>query len=367
MLNQEIILQRLHNQRILAHPFTQPSELAAWMGAVQAQNYPAAKWGISLRLPGFHKADIEQAIANKTIVRTWGLRGTLHIFAAADIRWVLDLIRPAVIPHYAPYFRRLELDEAIFARSQAVMVNALQGGKLLTRKEMAAVLEENQISTQNLRMNFLLYRAVLDGLICFGPLRGKQETFTLLEEWLPRFPEKSREEALAELARRYFSSHGPATVKDFAWWAGLTAADTKAAFELVKSQLRPENDNGNTYWRSQDDPPGVALFPRVQLTPDFDEYLVGYADRQALLHPKINQKVDLSFGLLSATILIDGRIAGMWKHTFEKKSVVINCQPYYPLDPGESLEVVAAANRFAEFLGLPAVVKIPGEILGSPI
>ena len=359
MVNREIIRQRLHNQHILtAHPFTQPGELAAWMGAVQAQNYPAAKWGISLRLPGTKEADIEKAIADRTIVRTWALRGTLHILAAADVRWMLALIRPGVMPHHAPYNRRLGQDEAVFAHSQAVLEKALQGGKLLTRKELAAVLEENKIPTHDLRMNFLLYRAALDGVICFGPLRGKQETITLLEEWLPHFAEKSRDESLAEMAIRYFASHGPATFKDFAWWSGLAAADAKAAFELVKTQLTPNEDNGTTCWQSRDAAAAVGPISDVVLAPDFDEYLVGYADRQALLHPKIQIKVDMTAGLLNPAILIDGRIAGSWKRTFEKRNVVITCQPYYAFDSCETEQVETAAKRFADFLNFPGVIYI---------
>jgi hypothetical protein len=360
VVDEKIIRQRLHNQHIImpAHPFTQPGQLVAWMGAVQAQNYPAAKWGISLRLPGTKEADIEKAITDRTIVRTWALRGTLHILAGADMRWVLALIRPSVIPHHAPYNRRLGLDEAVFTHSQAVMEKALQGGKLLTRKELAGVLEENKIPTQDLRMIFLLYRAALDGVICFGPLRGKQETITLLEEWLPRYPEKSREEALAELAIRFFASHGPATIKDFAWWSGLTAADVKAAFEQVKTQLTPFDENGTTYWRTQEDAPAVDPISEVILAPDYDEYMVGYADRQALLHPKIETKVNMTYGLLNPAILIDGRIAGNWKRTFENRSVEITCQPYYAFDTDETEQVEAAARRFADFLNLPAVLAI---------
>ncbi len=362
----EIIRQRLFNQQILmAHRFSQPGQLVAWMGAVQAQDYPAAKWGISLRLPGTTEADIEKAITDRTIVRTWGLRGTLHILAAEDIRWVLALIRPSVIPRHTPYNRRLGLDEAVFAHSQALMAKALQGGKLLTRKELAAILDENKIPTHDLRMNFLLYRAALDGVICFGPLRGKQETITLLEEWLPPYPEKSRDESLAELAIRFFSSHGPATVKDFAWWSGLPAADVKAAFELVISKLDPIDENGNTYWQSLDNPPATDLLSDVLLAPDYDEYLVGYVDRQALLHPKIETKVDMTFGLLNPAILIDGRIAGEWKRTFEKKAVVVTCQPYYAFVANESEKVQAAARRFGDFLGMPAIVKIKDQPLNS--
>jgi hypothetical protein len=366
LLDQEIIRQRLYNQHILmAQRFTQPGQLVSWMGAIQAQDYPAAKWGIGLRLPGTTEGDIEKVIAERSIVRTWALRGTLHLLAAADIRWVLALIRRSVIARHGPYNRRLGLDEAVFAHSRAVMEKALHGCKLLTRKELAAILEENKIPTHELRMNFLLYRAALDGVICFGPLRGKQETITLLEEWLPLYPEKSREEALAEMAIRFFVSHGPATVKDFAWWSGLPAVDVKTAFELVKSELTSTGENGNTYWQGRDNPPAAGFSLGGALAPYYDEYLAGYADRQALLHPKIDTRVDMTFGLLNPTILIGGRIAGDWKRTFEKRNVVITCQPYYEFGEDEIEEVEGAARRFADFLGMLAVVKIKDRVLNN--
>jgi hypothetical protein len=361
VVNQTIIDQRLANQHIQAvKPFSQPGELVTWFGAVQAQDYPASKWAIGLRLPGCSAADIEEAITRRSIVRTWALRGTLHIIAARDIRWILALVRPSVVPRHAPYDRRLGLDEKTFEHSRALLEKTLQGGKQLTRKELATLFEQNQISTQGLRMAFLLYRAALDGIICFGPLRGKQPTFTLLEEWMPPSPTKDREEALAELCRRFFSSHGPATVKDFAWWSGLAAADVKTAFGAVRGQLFSEQDGEQTFWWSQDlrQPIENEPAPDVQLVPDFDEYLVGYSDRQSFMHPKIEKKVDTSFGLLGPTILINGWIGGAWKRTFDKQSVVIVCQPFYALNPIEIEKVTAAANRFASFLGMPAIVKI---------
>jgi len=344
----------------MAHSLTQPDDLVAWMGVVQAQDYPAAKWGIGLRLPDNQATDIEEAISKRKIVRTWALRGTLHILTAADIRWVLALVCRTVIARHTLYDRRYGLDDTTFEQSHALLANVLQGGKQLTRKELAAIFEQNKISTKGLRFTFLLYRAALEGVICFGPMRGKQQTFTLLDEWVPPFPVKDREDALAELSRRFFASHGPATIKDFAWWSGLTASDSREAVELIKGKLVTEKDGDLTYWRSldQEQPEANESIPNVQLVPDFDEYLVGYTDRLALFHPRIDRKVDLSFGLLGPTILIDGRIAGTWKRTFEKKTVVINCQPYYPLNSSEREYVEAAANRFASFLRLPGVVKI---------
>ncbi len=218
---------RLYNQRIACSQFTSPHEVVAWLGAMQAQDYTGAKWSIGLRLPGSSDAAIEQAIAARAIVRTWPMRGTLHFVETSDVRWMLELLTPRIVAGSARRMQQLELDEAIIARSKELFARALQGGKQLTRGDMFQLLEGAGISSAGQRGYHLLARAAQDGMICFGVPSGKQQTFALLEEWAPQAKRLGREEALAELARRYFTSQGPATLQDFMWWSGLTAADAR--------------------------------------------------------------------------------------------------------------------------------------------
>jgi hypothetical protein len=200
------------------------------LGAVQAQDYLGALWAIGLRLRAAETA-IEQAIATRSIVRTWSMRGTLHFVAAEDVRWMLGLLAPRSLASSLGRLRALELDQAVFNRSRDLFIAALSGGKQLRREAMLELLASANISPGGQRGIHILGRLAQEGLICFGAREGKQHTFALLEEWVPqamlRLGPKSRDEALAELARRYFTGHGPATLPDFVWWSGLTTSEAR--------------------------------------------------------------------------------------------------------------------------------------------
>ncbi|MVM38290.1 winged helix DNA-binding domain-containing protein [Spirosoma sp. HMF3257] len=277
-----LVQQRLINQQLAQPLFPNSADLVAWFGAMQAQDYAAAKWGIGLRLPNTTNAVIEQAIANKSIIRTWALRGTLHFIAAEDIRWMLALVRHRLESICRSHYRKLELNEAVFAKSQAAMIRALEGGQQLTRPELKAALSGAGILTHDLRLNFLLGNAAFDGLICFGNRRGNEFTFTLLDEWFPASKRIERDEALASLTSRYFTSHGPATLHDFVWWSGLTVTEAKEGLDLAKSTLFSELMNGQTYWMGSS-ALTYTVPAMVHLLPSFDEYLVAYKDRRAPL------------------------------------------------------------------------------------
>jgi hypothetical protein len=349
---QEIAHLRLATQHITRPSFTQPNEAAAWFGAVQAQEYPAGKWALGLRMASASDADIEQAIAERRIVRTWLLRGTLHFTAAEDIRWLLELMGPATTRRYASYFRRLELDERIFARSREVFTEALQGGRSLTRKELADEFKRQGIATHDLRLTFLLYAAALSGQICFGTHRGKQPTFVLLEEWAPLAAEKSHEEALGELAWRFFRSHGPATLKDFGWWSGLPAGEARAGLELVKARLAQESSAGQVYWLDAERPDGESAASSVELLPIYDEYLVGYNERSAVMDTQAVVRQVGERGSLGPFMVIDGQVAGSWKRTFHKDGVSVALNPFRPLSAGEEQGAAAAVQRYAAFVGM---------------
>ena len=359
MTNQDIARLRLYNQQIARTRFKAPDQVVSWLGALQAQDYAGAKWSIGLRLPDATEADIEQAIAAKTIIRTWPMRGTLHFVEAADVHWMLALLTPRVIAGSTGRYRQLELDEAVFARSKELFVKVLQGGKQLTREEMYQLLERNNISTAGQRGYHILGRSAQDGLICFGPPDDKQQTFTLLDEWAPKTKELTRDEALAELVRRYFTSHGPATQQDFAGWSGLTLTETRAGLEMVKSQLRQETISGQTYWMPPDISPVEDNSPVAYLLPGFDEYMLGYKDRTAVLDPVHSQKIiPGNNGMFSPTLIIDGRVTGTWKRMFKKDTVVITISPFTSLSQAHRGAISAFAERYGRFVGKPPVVVV---------
>lgn len=354
---QDIAQSRLYQQQIAATRFKTPGQVVAWLGALQAQDYLGVKWSIGLRLSDAVEADIEQAIADKTIIRTWPMRGTLHFVAAEDVRWLLKLLTPRVIAQTAGRYRQLELDEATFARSKELFAQALQGGQQLTREEMLQCLEKANISTAGQRGYHMLMRSAQDGLICFGVPQGKQQTFTLLDEWIPAAKSLERDEALAELAQRYFTGHGPATIADFAWWSGLTLTDARAGLEQVKAQLSQETVDGQTYWLSPDTPAIAQQSPTAYLLPGFDEYLLGYTDRSAVLEPIHAPKiVPGNNGMFMPTIVIEGKVAGTWKRTLKKNTVMITLSPFTSFSKAQSQAIAAAAERYGTFARLSPMI-----------
>ena len=235
MKNSKIADLRLHNQGLSETIFKDPVSVVAQLGAVQAQDYAAAKWAVAQRTKGITDAAMDQALADGTIIRTHILRPTWHFVTPADIRWMLALTAPRIHAFSFTYYRKLELDKAIFKRTNTLLIKALQGGKQLTRAELKSVLKKNSITSDDpLRFTYLIIHAELDGVICSGGRRGKQFTYALLDERVLPTKALGRDEALAELAIRYFTSHGPATLKDYIWWSGLTAQDARNGLEMIK-------------------------------------------------------------------------------------------------------------------------------------
>ncbi len=355
MTNLNIAHRRLHNQFLSEQTFEKPEEVVQWLGAVQAQDYGAAKWALGLRLRGASEDLIEQAFASGAILRTHIMRPTWHFVTPADIRWMLMLTAPRVHAASAYYYRATELDDALFAKSHAVLVEALQGGKQLTRTELASALQQAGIACDNLlRLGYIIIHAELDGIICSGARRGKQFTYALLDERAPQSSVLGREAALAEFALRYFTGHGPATLQDFVWWSGLTVADTRAGLDMVSSQLVREVIDGQVYWSSGAAMPANDLSQTIYLLPNYDEYTVGYADRSAMINEADLPKFDPRMGTLGNVIVLNGRIVGIWKRTLKKHSVIITPTLFTPLNESETRALVEAANRYGAFLDMQA-------------
>ncbi|MBL8166633.1 MAG: AlkZ family DNA glycosylase [Acidobacteria bacterium] len=358
MKNTELIRLRLQQQSIASALFRTPGEIVSWLGAVQAQDYPGGLWAVGLRLPGAVEADVERALAAREIVRTWPMRGTLHFVAAADVRWMLELMTPKIVAANAGRLKRqMGLDEETFVRSKDLFIRALEGGKQLTRNAMYAVLEAGGIATEAQRGLHILGRLAQDGLLCFGPRAGKQPTFALLAEWVPKAKSKKRADALAEIARRYFNGHGPATVQDFVWWSGLTATDAAAGLEMVKDELTAETSGGQTYWLSAErfSPARNTVTNATHFLPVYDEYTVGYKDRSAVLDPQFAAAA--GNGIFSAPLVVNGRIAGIWKRTLKKDAVVITPTLFVTLSQTEKRAVETAAQRYGQFLGASVILS----------
>ena len=350
-LQSDVARRRLAAQHVSRPLFGEPREVVAWMGAVQAQDYLGSLWAVGLRLHEAAEASVERALTERRIVRTWPMRGTLHLVAAADVRWMLELLTPRVVASSAGRYRQLGLDEATFARSRKLFAKALGGGRQLTRAALYRALEAAGISTADSRGLNILGRLAQERLICFGAREGKQQTFVLLDEWVPGARSMPREEALAELARRYFKSRGPATVQDFAWWSGLTTRDAAAGVGLVKESLSRESVEGRDYWFSTSTPAAEHDTRTAYLLPAYDEFTVAYRDRSAVLEPSRARRPDSGGGLLSPTVVIGGKVLGTWKRTLKKGSIEISLDPFRPLQRPDREAAGAAAQRYGAFLG----------------
>jgi len=351
MTPKEITHHRLRNQQIALTTSKTPEDVVAKLGAMQAQDYGGALWAIGLRLPQATEVEVEKAIARRAIVRTWPMRGTLHFVAAADVHWMLRFLTPRIVAGAARRRQQLELDDATFVRCEKVFVRALQGGKQLTREEMFSSLERAKIAVDNQRGYHILWRLAQERLLCFGARQGKQQTFTLLDEWVPAPSKLEREAALAELARRYFTSHGPATLHDFVWWSGMKVSEAREGLEAVSPQLVKETVDGKIYWVPPDVPASDRTSAGVYLLPAFDEYMLGYQDRSAALDSRHARKiVPGGNGMFLPTIISNGRVVGTWKRAFKKKTMVVMPSPFTSLTKAETHAVAAVAERYGQFL-----------------
>lgn len=371
MINLDIARRRLGQQSIAQPHFEKAGDVVRWLGAVQAQDYAGALWALGLRMRQATLADVEQALAERSIVRTWFMRGTLHFVPGEDLRWMLQLMAPRMrkLLDRVVNSNGLTLDEATIARSNTAIVNALRGGKQLTRDELAEILSEAGIAAEGLQRSFLIQRAQVESLICYATHRGKQVTFALIDEWLPSAPLLERDEALALFARRYFCSHGPATLHDFVFWSGLTMAEARTALAQVQAELLHETINKQVYWFAPAAFPTSTSEPDAYLLPNYDEYMVGYTDRSAIFDAaKIaNLHTHARGSILTNTIVVNGQVCGTWTRTLKKNTVALEPHLVLPLTRAESQAVVSAAERYGAFLARSVTIPSPLSADGSAL
>ncbi|MEW5987412.1 MAG: winged helix DNA-binding domain-containing protein [Chloroflexota bacterium] len=353
----DIAHQRLLNQHLAGTTLATPAAVVDWLVAAQAQDYAGAKWAIGLRLNGTTDTAIEHAFNEGTILRTHVLRPTWHFVTPHDIRWLLTLTAPRVHQINGTYYHRLELDQATFTRSHDALAKALRDRQQLTREELRHALQQAGVATEGeLRLSYLLMQAELDGIICSGPRQGKQFTYTLLDERAPEAITLAREEALAELSRRYFISRGPATIQDYAKWSGLTTADARYGLEAVKAEFTQEVVDGRTYWLSTATPSVKEVPPTAYLLSIYDEYISGYKDRSALGDAEIAARLWAMGNALQYIIVVDGQIVGTWKRTLKKAAVVIETNLFRSLTEAENRAIVVAAHQYGDFLDRPVLL-----------
>jgi hypothetical protein len=351
-----LLARRLAAQQLYAPRWPQPERAVETLGGVQAQDPSGAIWSIGLRTCDATAPQVQAAIDDRHIVRTWAFRGTLHYLFATDLPWMLPLLAPAIVARNARRYRQLDLDEATFAQSERVMRRALKGGLSLARSEIARALEAEGISAQGQRLYYLLQRAALDGVLCQGLPRGREPTYVLISEWLgsPQAPAVPNPQAA--LAERYLLGHGPATVHDFAWWAGWPISVAREAIRAAPSRVRVDVD-GMELWAVGEPPPPTETKATAYLLPPFDDYLLGYRDRSQALDPAFARQVNAGGGMPKPTVVVNGAVVGTWARTIRRDRIAVTLSLFRALEDTEQAGVQEAIRRYGEFVGLP--VEMP--------
>lgn len=341
-------------------PFADAAEVVGWFGGLQSQDYRPATWAVAQRLgPGVTDVDLDRAFDDGAILRTHALRPTWHFVAPADLRWLQELTAPRVHALNAYAYRRGELDAPLLRRATDLIADAVAGGNHLTRTEIAALLAQHGITAEGFRLGYILIHAELERVICSGPLRGKRHTYALFEERVPRAASLEREAALAELVRRYFTSHGPATAKDLSWWSSLTRADIATGLALAGEALVSTDVDGVTFWSAPGNAPAPAPPPSVRLLQAYDEYIVGYRQSKYLLDlGGLAAAAPDKLALPNGVILVDTQVAGRWKRTVRADAVVLEATLYRPFATAETAALQAAADEFGAFLDVPAALSV---------
>jgi hypothetical protein len=349
---------RLASQKI-SRGLEAPADVVRWMTAMQAQDFHGAKWAVGLRAPGSTNADIERAIESGQIVRSWPMRGTLHFVAPEDLSWMLNLTAPRLLKAATKRHASLDLSRAVLERARKAAQLALSGGGRRTRSEMYEVFRSVKISPESDRGYQLLWALSQTKTLCFGPPSGTSQTFVLFDEWIKERRAFDRDEALGEFVRRYFRSHGPATLHDFALWSSLTLADAKIGMAVAGKSLAEITIDETAYFLDPNvlDAAGEKG-DAVYALPGFDEYLLGYKDRSAAAAAEhMNKILPAANGIFSATIISSGLVVGTWRRVIDRKRMAVTASPFSKLTAKAAAGFRKAIRAYGKFFALPIAIE----------
>lgn len=353
----DLVAVRLEIQGLTSPSFASPAETVGWFGGMQAQEYGYAKWSVAQRIPGADEAAIDEALAEGTILRTHVLRPTWHYVRREDIRWLQTATAHRVRRMMASYDRALELDEAFYRRSQEIISRTLEGNRHRTRAELTEALGAEGIEAKGQRLGHIVMRAELDALVCSGIPRGKQITYALVNERAPDALVLDADEALAQLTRRYFASHGPATEKDFRWWASLTAGEARRGMEMLDGELERCSVDDLVLWWIPMDTETTAEPGPDHLLQIYDESIVGYTESRKVLDPA---GVATATGIAKAlphAVLLGGQLVGSWRRKIRGDKMVIEVRPVRRWTRPARRALRQAVERYAGFAGMPATIE----------
>lgn len=355
MTIKDIAALRLVNQHIASGNHFTPKQLVSAMGAMQAQDFAMVRWAIGLRLPGSTISEINEAVDSGELIRTHLLRPTWHFVVADDLRWMLSLSaqRIKATLKYRQHF--LSLTPDILAKSNAV-INDLLKGKHLSKEEISVRLKKESIDTDENRISHILLWAELSEIICSGIMKANKPTYTLIEERVPAQANPGKEEMLRKLASRYFTSHGPATINDFAWWSGLSVREIRTSLELASGELESSEVDKTLYWFGKD-LRQVSGESRAWLLPAYDEFIISYVDRTSVLSQPYNKKAISSNGIFRPVVILGNHVAGLWRPVKVKDSIMVELNLFKKVVKSERTAIESAAESYGRFLGKKTEVK----------
>jgi hypothetical protein len=350
---------RLAAQGLLAPEFESPADAVRWMTAMQAQDLQAALWAVGLRVRNAGLDTVRSALDEGLVVRSWPMRGTLHLLAPEDLRWILDITADRLIRGMGGRHRELGIDARDVDAARDAALELVSGGGAATRQQLFAAFEAAGQSTAGQRGIHLLGVLCQRAWLVQGPLVGNQQLLKAFDEWIPKSRELDRAEGIAELALRYMLSHGPATERDFAWWSSTPVTEVRSALGLVKDQLVGLEFEGNSYWMSPataallDD--GVPGQRSLLILPGFDEFLLGYTDRSLVLPPAHAQKVvPGGNGMFKKTIVAGGEVIGTWARKGSGRTAAVVPEPFDTVNglrPAAQKSFELQAAKYLAFLG----------------
>lgn len=360
MSGEGIAGRRLTAQRLVGEPLPAAADVVRGLVAVQSQDYAGAKWALAQRMATTTEAELDAAFDAGSFFRIHVLRPTWHFVAPEDLRWLTALTGPRVHQASAFQYRLLEIDDALARRAAGVFERVLSGGRAMTREELGAELRGSGFEATGLRLVYLVSRAEVDAILCSGPRRDGKQTFALVDERMPPTPMRTRDEALAELAGRYVTGHGPAQDIDFAWWSGLTLRDARRGLEAASPGLDREVIDARTFWVAAASGEGprsaAAAGPTVHLLPNYDELLVAFRDRSDGLDPDLPARARVAEEILNHVIARNGLMVGRWRRPLASGAAGLRLDPLVTLDSDERRLLAAAVERYSTFVGRPVEV-----------
>ena len=333
---------RLLSQQLAAPQFNTPLKVVDWFGFMQAQEKSMLPWAVAMRMKRPSLQAYRKAYDEGQIIRTHLFRCTWQLTTAQDLRWMIPLCADSSRRAARGYLKQIggAISEDEEKRANELLANVLQGRGSVTGKELKALLDERGLTKDAHTLSVYLRFAEYDGVICSGKFHPSQNTYALLDERIPRQPVLSRDEALALLARKYFRSHAPATLADFAWWTGLPISACRTGIDNIKDELTEERYHGETYYLHCDTRTRGCR-SQLLLLPSFDEYLIGYKSRHHVLADEHRPRAHTNNGLFFPVIIAGGQVVGNW----HPKGPTTD---YF--DPAITHDATAALTRYSRFL-----------------